>query len=144
MTSMTFERTAIPFDSTDAAATAVERLAGLLENCEVIFVMVLDQYVENALSDYAETEGLTIAQAALSACEALVATATGDGINASHVIVTEKDVIDGLLHTATERNCTAIVLPTHHMSGVTRWLTGNMRDKIVHATNLPVLVLPGT
>lgn len=143
MSSTIFDSTVIPFDGTDAAPSAAESIAPLLDGKQVTFVMVLDQYVENALAPFAEAEGLTIAQAAEAAGDRAIAQANAAGMNASYEIVNDSDVIDGVLSVASGNDATSIVLPTHSMGGVTRWLTGNLRDKMVSAANLPILVMPG-
>ena len=64
------------------------------------------------------------------------------GLDVSSEIVDNSDVVDGLVGAADGAGCTAIVLPTHGFKGVTRWLMGNLRDNIVKASSLPILVMP--
>ncbi len=68
--------------------------------------------------------------------------AAGHGLDITYEIVTGAEVVDGLIAAVRTAGCTAIALPTHGFKGVTRWLMGNLRDKIVQGAGLPVLVLP--
>ena len=138
------DKTAIPYDGSDAAALAIDLVEPVLKAVggSVHVVMVLDQYVQNELEEFANVEHLTIGQAAVTACERLVAAATDKGLEASFVVVTDSEVVDGLTGAVKDAGCTAIALPTHGFEGVTRWLMGNLRDRIVKSSSLPVLVLP--
>ena len=138
------DKTAIPFDGTDAAELAVDQMAPLLTAVggTVHIVMVLDHYVENQLADFASTERLTMEQAARTSCERLAAAVSEKGIAASWEIVEGDDVVDAVVAVTKASGCTAIVLPTHGFSTVTRWLMGNLRDKIVQSAGMPVIVVP--
>ncbi len=137
-------KTAVPFDGGDAAELAISTIAPLVQAVggEVHVIMVLDHHVENQLADFAEAENLTIGQAAESSSGRLKTVAAGHGLDITYEIVTGAEVVDGLIAAVRTAGCTAIALPTHGFKGVTRWLMGNLRDKIVQAAQLPVLVLP--
>ena len=137
-------KTAVPFDGGDAAELAISTIAPLIQTVggEVHVIMVLDQHVENQLAEFADAEKMTIGQAAENSCGRLKTVATGHGLDITYEIVTGAEVVDGLISAARAAGCTAIALPTHGFKGVTRWLMGNLRDKIVQAAQLPVLVLP--
>lgn len=139
-----FDKTAIPYDGSNGAELAVMAVGPILKAAggDLHFVMVLDQYVKNELEQFGQVEHLTIDQAAKMGCERLVAFASDAGFNSTFVILTDTEVVEGLVSAAKEAGCTAIALPTHSFKGVTRWLMGNMRDKIVKESRMPVLVLP--
>lgn len=138
------DKTVIPYDGSDGAEFALKTMAPLLKATGgvVHIVMVLDQYVQNQLAGFAEVERLTLDQAAVVSCERVVAAAAAEGLDATFVVVSDSEVIEGLVGAAREAGATAIALPTHGFKGVTRWLMGNLRDKIVKSAGLPVLVLP--
>ena len=137
-------KTAIPYDGSDAAECALEIIAPLLKATDGVLhiVMVLDQYVQNQLREFATVEGLTGDQAALVSCERMQAAAVDHGLTATFAIVSDAEVVEGMVGAAKDAGCTAIALPTHGFKGVTRWFMGNLRDKIVQSAGLPVLVLP--
>ena len=137
-------KTAVPFDGGDAAELAIETIAPLLHAIDgaVHIVMVLDQHVQDQLADFAQVENLTIAQAAESSIARVVGAAVKLGLPATHEVVSGAEVVAGFTTAARKAGCTAIALPTHGINAVTRWLIGNLRDKIVQAAQLPVLVLP--
>ena len=139
-----FDKTAIPFDGSNGAELAVTAIGPILEAAggDLYFILVFDQYVKNEPAQFGEVGHLTIDQAAKMACERLVASAVSAGFNATFTIGSDTEVVDGVVNAAKAASCTAIVLPTHSVSGVTRWLMGNLRDKIVNQAGLPILALP--
>ncbi len=138
------DKVAIPFDGSDAAEIAIRTLAPIMAGGTIHIVMVLDQYVQNELAQFGEVEHVTIDQAAHIGCERVVASAAAAGMEASFTIHSDMEVVDAVVAAAQDAGCTLIALPTHKVSGVTRWLMGNLRDKIVQQSSLPVLVLPPT
>ena len=139
-----FDKTLIPFDGSSGAELAINTLTPIAKAMDghVHIVMVLDQYVQNELAKFGEVEHVTIDQAANIGCERVVATAIEAGLSASFKILNDVEVVEGLVAEAKAAGCSSIALPTYSMSGVTRWLTGNLRDNIVKESSLPVLVLP--
>ncbi len=144
MANTILDKVAMPFDSTDAGDLALEQTASLLTaiDAKLHVVMVLDQYVHNELAEFAETERVPIDIAAERSCERLVVKADALGIDAAYRLIHDGDVVDRVVAEANRAECTAFLLPTHGMNRVTRWFVGNLRDRIVQSSHLPVLVLP--
>lgn len=144
MASTIMDKTALPFDGTDAGEVALEMIAPLLRAVggTVHIIMVLDQYVQNELTEFAATERLTLERAARISCERLASHAETHSLEAGFRVVDDAEVVEGVLGEAKAAGCTAIALPTHGAHAVTRWLMGNLRDKIVQGAGMPVLVLP--
>lgn len=46
-----------------------------------------------------------------------------------------------ILEYATKNNVDLIVMTTHGRSGITRWLFGNVADKVSHHSTIPVLIV---
>ena len=66
----------------------------------------------------------------------------GNGMrNAATVVVDGVPVANGILNTAKERSADTIVVTTHGRGGLPRLLLGRVADKVVRASQLPVLVV---
>lgn len=139
-----FDKAGVAYDGTDAAARAIHALRPMLTdlNAEVHLIMVFDQHLQNELQPFADSEHLTLGDAAELAGQRLASELRGAGLKTSHAIVQGSDVIDGIMRGASEAGCTSLIVPTHHMGTMTRWFTGNLRDKMVGASALPILVMP--
>ena len=75
------DKTAIPYDGSDAAEAAIRAIEPVLKAVDgsVHIVMVFDQLVQNQLDEFATVEHLTLDQAATVSCERLVAALTDLG-----------------------------------------------------------------
>jgi len=66
--------------------------------------------------------------------------------NAGFVVTTTTRIgppAEVIVEVATHVNAAAIVIATHGYSGLQRWSVGSVADKVVHATNVPVLLVRG-
>ncbi len=57
-------------------------------------------------------------------------------------IVKEGDFVDTILTVANENNADMIVIGTHSRRGLDRLLNGNISEKILKETTIPLLVIP--
>lgn len=58
------------------------------------------------------------------------------------VVFTEKPEADAIVAYATERGFDLIVMPTRPRTALSRWLMGNVEDKVRRRSPIPVLFVP--
>ncbi len=63
------------------------------------------------------------------------------GTKITPVVVTGEAAAGSLADYATKNRVDLIVIATHGRSGVSRWVWGNVADKILRSTSVPVLVV---
>ena len=63
-----------------------------------------------------------------------------DGINAS-TFVTKGPPAEKILDYAKNSGVDLVILSTHGSSGISRWLTGGVAERIIHNSTVPVLVV---
>jgi nucleotide-binding universal stress UspA family protein len=62
------------------------------------------------------------------------------GLTVSEVVVSG-DPADVILHYAESSAVDIITMSTHGLSGIKRWVFGSVTDKVLHAGDMPVLVV---
>jgi nucleotide-binding universal stress UspA family protein len=69
-----------------------------------------------------------------------------EGTDKKHVNATAKTVVgypaEEILKYAEENNVDTIMLATHGSSGIRRWGLGSIAEKVIHAANVPVWLIP--
>lgn len=58
--------------------------------------------------------------------------------------IVEGDFAEGILNTANEYNADLIVIGTHSRKWLDKLLMGNLTEKIIHTSAIPVLAIPAT
>lgn len=58
------------------------------------------------------------------------------------VIFTEHGEADAIVEYAAAKECDLIVMPTYRRAALSRWLMGNMEDKVLRRASVPVLFVP--
>ncbi|MDH7488553.1 MAG: universal stress protein [Anaerolineae bacterium] len=58
------------------------------------------------------------------------------------VVFTEKPEAEAIVTYAAEHDCDLIVLPTRPRTALSRWLMGNVEDKVRRRSRVPVLFVP--
>lgn len=58
------------------------------------------------------------------------------------VLFTEKAEAEAIVTYATENGCDLIVMPTRQRTALSRWLMGNVEDKVRRRSPVPVLFVP--
>ena len=64
-----------------------------------------------------------------------------DGVAAEGMVVVEPDAARAILHVAAEQRADAVAMSTHARAGAARLLLGSVTDKVIRASDLPVLVV---
>jgi nucleotide-binding universal stress UspA family protein len=62
------------------------------------------------------------------------------GIKTNPVILTGKPA-DSLVEYANNNHIDMLIMTTHGRSGISKWLWGSVAEKVIHAVNVPVLLI---
>ncbi|HEU4629081.1 MAG TPA: universal stress protein [Gemmatimonadaceae bacterium] len=81
---------------------------------------------------------------ALRETEDAVARLRGDGLTADGLVVVAPDPARAILHAAAEQRVDTVAMSTHARGGAARLLLGSVTDKVIRASELPVLVVRPT
>lgn len=139
-----YAKTAVPFDGSNVTEEALSTILPLSRavDGEIHFVMVLDQFVRQELTGAAESEHSDVERIARNRVENMVENLGKQGVRSSASIIDGTDAVAGILRAVADNDCTSISVPTHGFKGLTRWLMGNVVDKILQRTEVPVLIIP--
>lgn len=101
--------------------------------------MLVDGTVFPALpEDEHEAAAAQQSAAILDACAARAAAA---GVGCDRVHVLDNAAWHAIIETATQRGCDVIVMGTHGRGGLASLVMGSQTQKVLHHTQLPVLVV---
>lgn len=131
----------VPVDLSDASERALahaDQLAGFL-NDELIVFVVVDEAMRHAFEPLAESENTT-ERLAISAQLAGVA----QRVKVPHTteIVEKVGVAGTIIDAANDHGCRLIVMASRGRSGVQRWMLGSVAERVVRASDVPVLIVP--
>lgn len=131
----------VPVDLSDASERALahaDQLAGFLDDDLIVFVVV-DETMIHAFQPLAESENITPRQA----IDSQIAGVASKVKAAVRVEVVEKSgVAATIIDTANAHGCRLIVMASRGRSGVQRWMLGSVAEKVVRASDVPVLIVP--
>lgn len=138
-----FKRTLVPVDGSALAESALDEISSHLVSGddEVLLVMVMDGHVDNALSDFAHAESISVVEAAESYLDDVRLRLAQVGVKAESRLVFDPNAAQGILDTAEAEDVSLIVLASHGRSGVGRWLLGSVAQKVVQSAHAPTLVV---
>lgn len=135
-----FERIVVPLDGSDRAETVLTKFKPLMSGggSEVVVVQAVE------LVYPFEAVGSDIAwQALWDSSEKYVQDRAGrlraEGVRARGVVRAGSPA-NVILDVATEERATVIVMTTHGRAGLARWALGSVAEKVVRASDVPVLL----
>ncbi len=130
-------------DLSDASGTAIALAGRMAQALGTSLVIVVNVNVpERALiEEVAEAEQRTFDEAGHELLRRMGALHAA-GVDAIPVLTHRDSPADGLLDTAVGCAASMLVVASHGRSGVQRWLLGSVADKVVHASPVPVTVVP--
>lgn len=133
----------VPVDLSKRSERALEYAAQLAArlDAELVLTTNVDYAERAALKEYAEIEGLSIADAAEASLQALAAQYAPD-LPTSVIVRFHNSAADGILHAAEDAHVDAIVMGSHGRTGMSRWMLGSVAEKVVRTAEVPVTVLP--
>jgi nucleotide-binding universal stress UspA family protein len=137
----------VPLDGSELAEHAVEWLKRGLDGCKfrrVVLLRALEPaeliYSAGGVEAYVELQKRALIEAReyLARMEASL---LKHGLRAKAVLV-DGVAEEEILNYARRHRVSLIVMSTHGRSGVSRWLTGSVTDRVVTHSPAPVLVVP--
>lgn len=131
----------VPVDLSQASERALahaNQLAEFLDDGLIVFVVV-DHAMLHAFRPIAESEHVTERQAIDAQVSGVAASATVP----TRVVVVEDEQVPGtIIDTAKAEGCRLIVMASRGRSGVQRWMLGSVTERVVRASEVPVLIVP--
>lgn len=133
----------VPLDMSDVAARAIEPAADIARGVgdQVVLVTVSGARLRNDLRSTAESEGVDV----VDMIEQYLKSAAAElqGIDVDHKLIPGETAAGALVDFAAEEaDVRMIVMATHGRSGFERWRLGNVTEKVVRHSTVPVLVVP--
>jgi len=148
-----YEKILVPLDGSDVAEAAlpdVEDLALKMApgtQIEVTLLQVVSTLTYNVLTDddraqipYNDSEIALIKQKAQAYLETVASRMRGKGINVK-TMVTTGHAAEEIIKAARDASANLIAMSTHGLSGLKRWALGSIADKVLHQSDIPVLVV---
>ena len=144
-----YKKILVPLDGSELAECALEHVKAIAIGCnvpEVVFLRVVEPtYLgADALSASSVMYADLINQIQQEA-ENYIKTATQkfiqlSGMNAQSTLA-YGNAADEILKYAQNNQVDLIIMTTHGRSGISRWLFGNVADRVSHHSTVPVLII---
>lgn len=138
----------VPTDGSQTAQRAAEHAVGLAEalGAELHVLHVIDEEMPHAFAGEPWADWDSMMEAARDAgCDHMepVIDAAHDAELAVHAAILEGKAVAGTIEAyAEEHGVEAIVMGTQGRSGLARFLLGSVAERVVRATDRPVLLVP--
>lgn len=143
---MSFRRILVATDFSPHARLALEQARDLVQNNggKVILMTALDRPDPLTMVGGGLKTPVPLPQARQSAAVHLQAEAQAVGLGQllDAVLVRDGSPEDEILDAAETVKADLIVLGSHGLTGVKRWLLGSVSERVLQRSNLPVLVVP--
>jgi len=146
-----YKKILIATDGSEPSAKAVAHGVGLAKatGAAVAFVNVTEIWsalevaraAEAGISDPVEQYEKLADQAAAKTLAAAAKVAKDAGVTAETLHVRDQAAAEGIVTAAKDNNCDLIVTGTHGRRGVNRMILGSQAIKVLHHSELPVLVV---
>lgn len=133
----------VPLDLSDVATRAIEPAADIARGVgdSVLLVTVAGARLRNDLRSTAESEGVEVVDMIERYLES-TASELG-GLDVSYKLISGDTAAAGLVDfAAAEADVRMMVMATHGRTGFERWRLGNVTEKVVRHSTVPVLVVP--
>ncbi|MGP8079437.1 MAG: universal stress protein [Dehalococcoidales bacterium] len=144
-----YKKILVPLDGSKLAECALEHVKTIAVGCNVPEVVLLRVVEPNLAVSDALSEGATMYSELNDEIQQLAENyITGitiqfkseSGIDV-HSALTYGNAANEILEYASTNHVDLIVMTTHGRSGVSRWLFGNVADRISHHSTVPVLIV---
>lgn len=144
-----FKRILVPVDGSPTSMAAVGKAIGMAQSfgAAVTLVCVIDPYPFSGVgTDFAygqaEYLSLAMAQAHRSIHDAEV-TFKAAGLVTETCIVENRAPHEGILETAEQQGVDLIIMGSHGLRGIQRFLLGSVAQKVLSGSDVPVMVVRG-
>ena len=148
-----YEKILVPLDGSEVAEAALPNVADLALKMapetvvEVSLLQVITAINYNVLTEsgsaqipYTESELAQIKQTALNYLEKVADGLRGQGIQVK-TIATVGHAAEEIINAAHETDAHLIAMSTHGLSGLKRWALGSVTDKVLHESDIPMLIV---
>ena len=134
-----FQKVLVPLDGSKLAEEILTRVEKLVRFCraEVHLLRVVVSYQVDPQEEKRERERLT--QEAWDYLEKIVSRIRKKKISAFAVVAYGKDAVQ-ICDFARKNKFDLIAMATHGRSGLSRWALGSVADKVLHCSNVPVML----
>lgn len=142
-----FKHILVPIDGSPTSELAVDKAIGLARafDSAVTAIYVVDPYPFTGVgADFAYGQGQYMNAAKAHATEALAKARTAmeeAGVNITTATVEAHSVWRGILEAADAGGADLIVMGSHGRSGIEKLVLGNVAQRVVSHTRLPVLLV---
>jgi nucleotide-binding universal stress UspA family protein len=146
-----YKKIMIATDGSEPSAKAVEHGVGLAKatGAKVVIVNVTEIWsalevaraAESGISDPVEQYEKLADRAAEKTLAAAAAVAKKGGVDAETLHVRDQAAAEGIVTAAKDNNCDLIVTGTHGRRGINRMILGSQAIKVLHHSEIPVLVV---
>jgi nucleotide-binding universal stress UspA family protein len=148
-----YERILVPLDGSDVAESVLPNVEDLVVRMapttviEVILLQVVSTLTYNVLTDdeaaqlpYNKDELEQIKRKVLEYLEKVAERMRSKGINVK-TTASAGHAAEEIIKAAHDTNTNLIAMSTHGLSGLKRWALGSITDKVLHESDIPVLVI---
>jgi nucleotide-binding universal stress UspA family protein len=148
-----YERILLPLDGSKTGEAAIPNVVDLAvkmapgTKIEVILLQVVSTLTYNVLTEsgtaqipYTEKDMQQIKQRAKEYLDTVAESIRAKEINV-RTMVTAGHAAEEIVKVAHEVNANVIAMSTHGLSGLKRWALGSIADKVLHVSDIPVLVI---
>lgn len=144
-----YKKILIPLDGSEISEHALEHLKGIAMDPRITSIIML-RVAETPVALYLgsdhdlEMEAGAKEQAKADANKYLTKIANylkKKGMNVE-TVVTDGIPADDILNYATENEVDLIIMSTHGRSGISRWFSGSVAEKVIRHSTVPVLISP--
>ncbi len=134
----------VPIDTSPLSEEAVPQALRLSKalGLPVRLFTVVDNVVANAVTDYADKEGIDIYRAVDAYFDRLLHSLADLGVDVSFAFEPGIHAADVILDYIDDNNIDLVVMASHGHSGVTRWLLGSIAEKVCRSAPVPVMIVP--
>ncbi|MDH4171036.1 MAG: universal stress protein [Acidimicrobiia bacterium] len=133
----------VPLDLSKRSEEAAEYAAALAREvgASLTLMVNVNQPERAAMEQFARDEHITIDQAGEAAL-GRVASRLGGDVETSVMVRAADSPVEGIIEASEYSKADLIVMTSHGRTGMTRWLLGSVAERMVQASDVPVLVIP--
>jgi nucleotide-binding universal stress UspA family protein len=137
----------VPLDGSDLAECSLEHVKAVALGCQASSVVLLSVVepvgfttVDPLTEDYAVKVEVKVTETLTEYLNRIAGNLKKSGLNVKTVIANGSPA-GVILDYARNENVDLIVLSSHGRSGVARWATGSVADRVANNSNVPVLLI---
>ena len=148
-----YEKILVPLDGSKVAEAALPNVENLVirmapkTKIKVTLLQVISNLTYNVLTPeelaqipYTEADLEKIKQKSLKYLENVAATLRNNGVDVKTMIAVGH-AAEEIIKAAQKTGANVIAMSTHGYSGVKRWALGSVADKVLHSSEIPVLLV---